>query len=155
MIGNIEIRYSTDNGSTWLPTSGFNTFLVNRGHTFLRREEQQEEEELDNSEASICVIPKARLIATVELDANQFNKNANTNHQTNYVYMNKLRCAALIHVRYTDTTPDEFWTDFNDVGTAYNTQYMTVEDAPDIIPDAKGNIKEIKFTLKAKNATAI
>jgi hypothetical protein len=159
MEGYVGFRYSTDNGSTWLPTSGFSDFLVNKGHTALRREEQQAEEELDNDESSVCVIAKARIIVILELDVAQFTP-ANTNAQNNYVFINKLRCSPLINMRYLPTTADEFFTTFNDLTTAgtsgdWNTAYLVPEDVPDIVPSGKGAIKEIKFTLKAKDAYTI
>lgn len=157
MEGVIGLRYSTDNGSTWLPTNTFYELKALHVHSYLRREEQQEEEAVDDNDQNLCVgQATARLVVIVAMEMGQFSPEITTatTAQANYVYVNKLRCASLINLRIAATSTEEFQNLFNDVTagttTSYNTTYLVPEDIPDIDFGENYNRKFVQFTLKAK-----
>jgi len=99
-VQTIGLKYTVDNGATWLPSTGDNEFQALRVHSFLRAEEGESSDELMDA-SNICPSVKARLIVTIELDTKQFNPAGNnTGANGNFKYIHKLRARGRSNMRF-------------------------------------------------------
>ena len=142
MEGTLTCKYSTDNGATW---STATTIAVTRAHAWLRPETRNSNPRVMGSDA-ICWNAVPRLVLSIQCDMGQFDPQREASANANFLFINKLRCAPLIHIHHNGIADIDGFTEWASTG---NTSYLVPDDVPDIeYVTADGTrFRSVEFTL--------
>ncbi|MAT38386.1 MAG: hypothetical protein CL946_02145 [Ectothiorhodospiraceae bacterium] len=146
MQGTITFKYSTDGGTTWSTSTAIS---VSRAHAWLRPETTGEQPVTMGTDR-ICWRGIARLALSIQCDMNQFDPLKDAAANAKFVFMNKLRCAPLIHLHHNGTADLDGFTEWASTG---NTNYLVPDDAPDIeyIATDGTRLRSVEFTLTSRD----
>lgn len=143
MEGQITFKYSTDGGSTWSTATALD---AKRAHAWLRPEGDGDQAETMGSDR-ICWKAVPRLVLSLEMAMPQFDPTKTASGDSNWVFINKLRCAPLIHIHHNGVASDI--DGFTEWAATANTNYLVPDDVPDAeyIATDGTRLRAMAFTL--------